>query len=288
MGIDTDPNDDKFIYPSIRRTFLVDNDDSNDADGEGSNMTPLQQAWLKIKLKELSGDSNAFWEACHEPRHILLRTLLREVVAGTPNGERILQLPSQVKTNLLREVIVREFRVDAMASEFDLETRQTVAIMAWQVLNMRLAHAEPLIQLQYESDLEQMRLRNEKQTALHVAPLPLDPLEYLNPGTFLVAHPLAPLMARREVICILEHIEGSNESGDGTYGLVVNRLATSDRAHGVLRGSSRFYCKVPLELAEPFGDSIVYEGGDVHMSWQMVSCEVLNHWTKWVGMFCPW
>lgn len=270
MGIDIGLDDDKTIYPKIDHAFHIDDDDSNDDDGERTSMTPLQHACIKVKLREHHGDTYAFWEACHEPRHILFRTLLREVVAGTPNGDRILQLPSQVNTNLLREVIAREFRVHDKASEFDLETRQTVAIMAWQVLNTRLAHAEPLMQLQYESALEgeQVRLRNEKQAALYVAPLPLDPAEYLTPGTFLVAHPLAPQLARKKVICILEHIEGSNESGDGIYGLVVNRLATSDGARGL--EVSKVLRKLPIDLTESFGDSIVYEGGDVHMSWQMV------------------
>jgi hypothetical protein len=270
MGIDVGPEGET-LPPRTDRSHIVDDDYCNDDDGEGKNINSLQQAWSKANITQVFGDNEAFWEACQEPRRILFRKLLQEVVAGTPHGFRTLQLPSQVNTNLLREVIAREFRLEDKSTEFDLETRQTVAIMAWQELNMRLTQAELLMKRQYESGVnaEQVRLRNEMQAALHVTPLPLDPAEYLKPGTFLVAHPLAPLEVRKTVICILDHVEGSSESGDCTYGLFVNRLATSSRACGGLE-VREVLRKLPIELAESFGDSIVYEGGDVHMSWQMV------------------
>lgn len=97
--------------------------------------------------------------------------------------------------------------------------------------------------------------RNRTQAAKGVSPLSYDePSAYLQPGTFLIAHPLLSGYFSNSVICILDHSDGKDEESDneniddddvenlsksrrkgqdkstgGTYGLVINRHAIRRR-----------------------------------------------------------
>lgn len=205
------------------------------------------------------------------------RRLVREVVAGSPYGDRIMQFPSQVKMNALRDVIAREFRlVNSPVSE---SGRIQLAFLALKELNGSLEGAKYLEgRTNTGLDEEGIRLRNEAQAALHVSPLPWDPVECVKPGTFLVAHPFVSGYFHRTVVCILDHKDDSPETGGGTYGLVVNRVGRSPKTgkhvtlHDVLR-------TVPPQLSEAFGQTMIRDGGPVHMSLQMIhaTTEAVTH-----------
>ena len=207
-----------------------------------------------------------------EPHRVLFRRLLREVVAGSPSGLRHMQFPNQVNVEVLREVIAREFRIPDAESMFDVETRQQVAFLALRELNKKLTRAE-LLEHQNDTDTgldeEGVRLRNQMQAAMHVSPLPLNPEEYLKPGTFLIAHPLLNGYFRRTVVCILDHSERSSTSEGGTYGLIVNRVGVSPKT-GKNQTLQDVLRTMPPQLAESFGETTVRDGGPVHMSLQMI------------------
>ncbi|EEC46915.1 predicted protein, partial [Phaeodactylum tricornutum CCAP 1055/1] len=134
----------------------------------------------------------------NEAHHVLFRRLLREVISE--NGElgiRQMQFPSHIgDASHFTNIIRREFKESAgcVSSHFDIITRKETSFLALRELNKKLAWADILEQK---------------------APTP---------------HPRQPA---RSVICILDHT-GENENRDevptsnyGTYGLIVNRLATS-------------------------------------------------------------
>lgn len=203
------------------------------------------------------------------PIRICFRRLLREVVAGV-DGTRQLQFPKQVDTTRLRHIIHREFRI--VESPFDYITRKEVGFLALRQLNTKLSWLDTLSVA--DKELEAQKLRNQRQAARHVEPLPLDPDAYLRQGVFLIAHPLLTGYFRRSVVCILDHCEREVLEDDkvrhgGTYGLVINKpgLNPFTGRDQTLRAVFRH---LPRKVLDSFGECSIRHGGPVHLSLQMI------------------
>ena len=241
--------------------------------------------------------------------HQLFRKLLRQLVGGDPvTGIRQMQFPSHITTSRsttttttttttrLGDLIRREFQCpdrrhkddssskavekasdddEAISGSYSLETRREVAFMALRELNKKLVWAKRL--------QKKAQPPHPHQAARFVSPLPLLPSSaYLQPGTYLIAHPHLTDYFRRTVICILEHHDHDQDTTNtggssstaagsfvGTYGLIVNRICTSPDS-GKNMTLPEIIRPVPHDLAEAFGASVVKEGGPVHMSLQML------------------
>eukprot|EP00934_Nitzschia_sp_Nitz4_P005703 Nitzschia sp. Nitz4//scaffold42_size132992//70246//71889//NITZ4_003399-RA/size132992-processed-gene-0.39-mRNA-1//-1//CDS//3329551718//5693//frame0 len=194
----------------------------------------------------------------------LFRRLLREVVcAGNPEGVVKSQWPSQVDTTVLWNVIRREFRSEpnCPSSLFDDGTRKQVAFMALRELGKKISYLDHL-----ESNSPTPMVQ---QCAANVTPLPHFPASsYLRPGAFLLAHPhMNDSFFAKSVICILQH----KEDNSGTYGIIVNRVSVNTDT-GRNRSLVEAFDKsmLPGRLSHVFGDSVIREGGPVHVALQML------------------
>jgi putative AlgH/UPF0301 family transcriptional regulator len=207
------------------------------------------------------------------PAHKIFRRLLTEVIANSSTGIRVNLWPSTADPSKLRQVIRREFR-DASdsvsaATSVDVQTRKEVAFVALRELNKKLSWVDRLEKRAPET--------HARQAARYVSPLPMDqPLQYLRPGAFLVAHPNLTGYFRRAVIFILDHTEEGEYASPtettqahGTYGLVVNRHSLSPKTERNMT-LQEILRPLPSDLQLPFGGSFVREGGPVHMSLQML------------------
>ena len=227
----------------------------------------------------------------------LFRRLLREVVTGT-NGYGKMVFPSMADTSRLKSIIQREFRTssNSASKHFDDATRQKVAFTALRELHKKLSYFDWLKQNSPDPIAQ--------QAAKRVSPLPLHPpASYLRPGVFLVSHPyMHDSYFSKCVICILEHKglkdnnNNNNSSGDDedsendetkdtgrknsrrsstppgqTYGVIVNRVSLRNDSGGnrTLKDVFREHM-LPERLAEVFGESVVREGGPVHVALQMI------------------
>jgi putative AlgH/UPF0301 family transcriptional regulator len=247
-------------------------------DEQAKNSRPLHEARDLSKSYAQPDSSNSDDDATaalknslaerKEPERVLFRRLLREVVAGSTSGLKQMQFPKQVDKEALTNVIKREFRLSDHI--FDIETRQQVGFLALRELNKKLSRLDEL-QLEQDVNLDEegVKLRNQRQAAKHVSPLPLEPKEYLVPGSFLLAHPLLTGYFRRTVICILDHTERSADSDGGTYGLIVNRIGVSPKT-GKDQTLQDVLRTIPPQLLDSFGECAVRDGGPVHMSLQMI------------------
>jgi hypothetical protein len=208
----------------------------------------------------------------HRTYQRLFRRLLRETVAGD-NAIRKLGVPSEVDTTRLREIVRREFRNGPASEHFDNATRKQVAFTALRELNKKLSYFD---QLQDDAPKQV-----PQQAAFHVSPLPIEPSSsYLQPGTFLVSHPyMNDSFFHKTVICILEHkaekeLQGGSgpfsDAGD-TQGIIINR-ACLDPETGENRTLKAAFEQnsFPGKLSEIFGNTMVREGGPVHISLQML------------------
>jgi hypothetical protein len=214
----------------------------------------------------------------------LFRRLLREVVcSGDQNGILKSSWPSLVDPEILWNVIRREFRngPTCQSIHFNHDSRRQVAFMTLRELNKKLSYLDHL-EKNSPDPLPQ-------QAAWHVSKLPFTPPSaYLRPGAFLLAHPhMNDSFFSKTVICILEH-EDENKTSPGedeesaskrnidlpdqqTYGLIVNRPSVHDdtgKNHTLKEAFEEHM--LPGKLAEVFGDSIVREGGPVHVALQML------------------
>jgi Putative transcriptional regulator len=150
-----------------------------------------------------------------------------------------------------------------------------------------------------EDDMMEDEYDMHNLVARNVDKLPLVPSScYLQPGTFLVAHPLMTGCFAKSVICLLQHTPASSDvsstkntnnqqdqsaSGEpgtigGTYGLIVNQPiktgvpnnSNSERSRWrTLREVIRYDC-LPEGIKVAFGDSPVRNGGPVNLSVQML------------------
>jgi putative AlgH/UPF0301 family transcriptional regulator len=195
-----------------------------------------------------------------------------------------------------------------VSSQYSIETRLEVAFRVLRELNRKIDW--------FERRRSAINAREKKATplvsssnlipgaALHVSPLSLyDPQSFLQPGTYLLAHPALTGYFYRSVICILEdnHFrrdssgsdapvsarlvsgrtqdsandeppsrQNKSQSAYGTYGLVVNRYAqTRQSRQATMKEVLR---PIPSELLDAFGNAPMREGGPVHMSIQMLHC----------------
>ena len=236
--------------------------------------------WDEVLRNPPVTDSDTEDEDPIPEHHELFRRLLREFISGKGTlGIRQMQFPSQVDSQIqLSDLIRREFRCLSLNSDdirddeavvpssmYAEETRCEVAFLALREMNKKLSWSE--------------RLRNHRirrhphQSAKHVHRLPLNPREYLKPGTYLIAHPHMKGYFRRTIICLLDHQDGETEesrlSAYGTYGVVINRICASPQSnrnftlHEVLK-------PLPNDLMMAFGNSLVKEGGPVNLSVQML------------------
>ncbi len=228
----------------------------------------------------------------------LFRRLLREVVTGS-NGFGKMIFPSQANTSRLMEVIQREFRADrgvfggaAASVHFDEATRQKVAFTALRELHKKLSYFDWLS----KNSPEPM----PNQASWRVSSLPTHPpASYLRPGVFLVSHPyMHDSYFSKSVICILEHKglgssssarKSSSDDDDQqesdqnpahrrttappgqTYGVIINRVSLKNDTgeHRTLKEVFREHL-LPDRMADVFGDSVVREGGPVHVALQMI------------------
>jgi len=214
----------------------------------------------------------------------LFRRLLREVVCGgDQEGMAKSTWPSQVDPMVLWNVIRREFRDDpnCQSIHFNAATRCQVAFTGLRELNKKLSYLDHLERTSPEP------LPN--QAAWNVSPLPFKPSSsHLRPGAFLLAHPhLNNSFFGKTVICILDHEDENKKSemeddesaskrtmnlpGQQTYGLIVNRSSIhADTGKNRTLREAFGQHMLPAKLAEVFGDSIVREGGPVHVALQML------------------
>ena len=93
----------------------------------------------------------------------------------------------------------------------------------------------------------------------HQAALDVVPHYSIQPGCFLVAHPLLRGYFRRTVVLILQ-----DDPVSGTYGLVCNQIEPHMALHQVLQ-------PLPDTLQQALGNKAVKHGGPVHMAVQLVS-----------------
>lgn len=239
-----------------------------------------------------------------EQEYAMFRRLLREyVVSGCGSSLDLgqmrwpsMMLSSALKTNpgnqpassaspiSMRDLIRREFRAPMGDTSESESVRVNVAFRTLRELNRKRAWAERL-----ENRADKMKKQQGKgktsaekdpecmkwPEVYSVAQLPRLPHCYLQPGTFLVAHPLLTGYFRQSVICILAHhgynqavsdIASSAGSVYGTYGLVINRPCVSNDQMITLKKVLRDPNIIPDILQE----QVVREGGPVHMSLQML------------------
>lgn len=192
----------------------------------------------------------------------IFTTLLRKVVTGSTTGRRQMQVPTSVDCGRLQSIIREEFRQEII-NDYDLSVRREVAFRALRELHKKCAyiHAQNPLSI------------HPQQAARNVKALPLQPpSSFLQPGAFLVAHPLLTGYFHRSVICILDHAasDSSNPKSYETYGLVVNRnpFMTNGRpltVTEILQPSS-----LPDTLLDLMAGSTVHEGGPVCYSLQML------------------
>ena len=242
-----------------------------------------ENSWDEL-LREHIGDKDDFPSPNDQspPHHRLFRKLLREFVSGSGTlGIRQMMFPSHrnpSSTPRLVDLIRREFKCPVVESEepaspkdgdslsqgHTLETRKEVAFLALRELSKKLAWSETLA--------AEAPTPHRNQAARWVAPLPIQASEYLQPGAFLIAHPLMSGYFRRSVICILDHQEeDSTTSLYGTYGLVVNRVCVGTSGRNL--SMAEILHPIPSSLERAFSGFMVKEGGPVHMSLQMLHGE---------------
>eukprot|EP00531_Pseudo-nitzschia_arenysensis_P004310 CAMPEP_0116128848 /NCGR_PEP_ID=MMETSP0329-20121206/7605_1 /TAXON_ID=697910 /ORGANISM="Pseudo-nitzschia arenysensis, Strain B593" /LENGTH=496 /DNA_ID=CAMNT_0003623067 /DNA_START=97 /DNA_END=1586 /DNA_ORIENTATION=- len=280
------------------------NDDDENNQQQHQRARDLTQSYSSTKTAgDITLNSNNNSSNNNRAYQRLFRRLLREVVTGT-NGYGKMVFPSQVDTSRLKSVIQREFRAShnnndgsetTASSHFDADTRQKVAFCALRELHKKLSYYDWLSKNNPEPI--------PQQAAKRVSPLPIHPpASYLRPGVFLVSHPyMHDSYFSKSVICILEHKglgssskkknsddDAKNDDDDDdddkttrrnsrqappgqTYGVIVNRvsLRTDTGENRTLKEVFREHM-LPERLADVFGDSVVREGGPVHVALQMI------------------
>jgi hypothetical protein len=253
---------------------------------QARDLTVSYQSGGSDKLSNNSNSQNNTKEVIPPNRtpHRLFRRLLREVVcAGDQNGILKSSWPSLVDPEILWNVIRREFRdgPSCQSIHFNPATRHQVAFMSLRELNKKLSYLDHLEKTSPDP--------LPHQAAWHVSKLPFTPpAAYLRPGAFLLSHPhMNDSFFSKTVICILEHEDENKKSagedeesaskrnanlpGQQTYGLIINRPSVRDDT-GKNRTLKEAFEEnmLPGKLAEVFGDSIVREGGPVHVALQML------------------
>jgi putative AlgH/UPF0301 family transcriptional regulator len=224
-----------------------------------------QSTLTASQAEESDDDDDAYMNELQDDGKSLFRKLLREIISGSPTGFKQMQIPSQVDTSRLQQIIRREFRdgPQASSSSYEPKVRMEVSFMAIRELNKKLAYVSSIVP----------KPRHPQQAARGVTPLPLDPpSSYLRPGAFLIANPIMTGYFNRTVINILDHkeqIDPADGKATGTYGIIINRVAKSSERRKTLTLETSMR-PLPGELASAFGSSVMREGGPVQISLQML------------------
>ena len=257
----------KYLADKRIEIALLSNTDNRDGDGRSfAEARDLSKSYAIDKKQKVTGAGISLDQRGASVR-IYFRQLLREVVGGV-NGITQMQFPKHADTTKLSHAIRREFRLND--SPFNLDTRKEVAFLTLRMLNMKLAWLESL-DLSH-SELEAQKVRNRRQAARHVYPLPLDPASYLQRGTFLIAHPHLAGYFRQSVVCLIDHTEQEElldqKKSGGTYGIVINKpgVNPSTGRDQTLRDVFRTF---PKKIMDSFGDCSIRHGGPVHLSLQV-------------------
>jgi putative AlgH/UPF0301 family transcriptional regulator len=213
----------------------------------------------------------------------VFRRLLREVINSDASGTLQMRFPSHFLVGgdrhydkdkdpcgTLRRILLREYRTgsDAICTELDPNGRQELAFFALRKLNAKLAWLEEL-----QKKAKETEKTSGKPPALpsvkDVFLLPTEPAaSYLQPGTFLIAHPNLTGYFRRTIICILDHSHAARPGqSTGTYGLIINRPCSTE---GNVITLSDALDPLPDDIEDAFGDQNVRDGGPVHAVLQML------------------
>ena len=238
------------------------------------------------------------------------RRLLKQLIAGenaTPptttttakddddtTTTRHMVFPRDVDPYRLRRLLQREYRgkEDAVSAPLDPKWRQELAFLTLRKLNAKLSFVEDLWHRGSSTSSKGQppeQATTEQQSPLQSPPLPppwnepVIPLpasssssSYLQPGTFLIAHPSLSGYFRRSVICIVHHYDDNDSASlasRGTYGLMVNRVcvvSSSDQQDHPILTFGQALDPLPDDIAQAFGQAVVRDGGPVHSSLQML------------------
>lgn len=247
--------------------------------------------------------SNASPNIEEDKAEFLYKGLVKQVVGEKQHmhfPHRILQEEDNIMQRLTC-VIQSEFRScendESLSQYFDEKVRVKAAFMAIKELQKKLAWPESMgMQLNTDGSCSHAEDQQVQLLTLkNVIQLPTDdPSVYLQPGVFLIAHPLLTGCFQRSVICLLQHTEGKSheddidqdseykdEEGDdtigGTYGLVINspirtgvpNHTSEQKRDRTLREIIRNDC-LPEGIKTAFGNNPVRNGGPVNMSVQMM------------------
>lgn len=256
--------------------------------------------------------------AAKQPPHLILyKSLLREVIGGS-NVHMMFAIQAKERRKdffSLTNIIQREFRKDVSSKSYiggySDSCRIHTAFLAFKELNKKLTWAETMGKRKLSKDdnntpswmeSESVPVSNKKEdiddvVLSDVSVLPTQPASsYLQPGCFLVAHPLLTGIFHQSVICILDHtaVDESDHNNDnnnndddmesniqngGTYGLIVNQPLMMEESsnNNVHRNQRRRTLNeiirndcLPEGVKLAFGDSPVRSGGPVNMSVQML------------------
>lgn len=282
----------------------------------------LSKSETSKSFDEESYNFNQHFASKQSPHLILYKSLLREILGGPKVHMKFAIQTKERKLDFLTSVIQREFRNDESSKSFHFgatnECRKKVGFMAYKELNQKLKWAETMgLRLLHDSSLDadandlvtsgseedDIRITQSHVSVLWKQP----PSTYLQPGCFLVAHPLLTGIFNQSVICILDHSisnkddsktasssekknnddsRGEDDMSQGTYGLILNHpfmvdetkydkdpnpnhiISISERERQ-LNEIIRNDC-LPEGMKVAFGNFPVRNGGPVNMSVQML------------------
>jgi len=302
-GDDEDDEDGSVLGQEERREILKAAEEQEDrvreevvriAEEEGPGTSPSSLLFRKL-LRQVIGAGSGNDIDC----------------GGTGGGIRQMVFPSDAPavSAALRSAIRREFRCSSsddkgdaktkkkraekkdddddvpsppISRNYDAPARREAAFTALRELNKKLRWADEL-RSKWPKEGASLYPYHPQQAARFVDPLPTaPPSSYLRPGAYLIAHPNLTGYFRRSVICILDHREeidgGDQDAGGGaaygTYGLIVNRpCLTMHPSSNPRRLTLRDVIQpLPEDLTGAFGNTVVKDGGPVHVSLQMLHC----------------
>lgn len=271
---------------------------------QARDLSQSYQDIIQRRKKPSQEWSNSHYHGDEEDKaEFLYKGLVKQVVGEKQHmhfPHRILQEEDSIMQRL-RHVIQSEFRSyennESLSQYFDEKVRVKAAFLAMKELQKKLAWAESM-GMQLNADGSYSRAEDQQVQLLtlkNVIRLPTeDPSVYLQPGVFLIAHPLLTGCFQRSIICLLQHTEGKShkddldqdseykdEEGDdtigGTYGLVINspirtgvpNHTSEQKRDRTLREIIRNDC-LPEGIKTAFGSNPVRNGGPVNMSVQMM------------------
>mmetsp|Transcript_49760 Transcript_49760/g.59872 ORF Transcript_49760/g.59872 Transcript_49760/m.59872 type:complete len:512 (+) Transcript_49760:34-1569(+) len=299
------------VSPTSENTRLS----ANDARDLTLGYRELQK--MKFSFDEQSQHFSATSSLSNTPAfERLFRKLLKEICGGKGT---LMRFPSQIPENskinpatnrstkglCLDDIIRREFRSSSIptkgvvSSFFNERDRVKVAFIALRELSKKLKFVEEGSKSPVKNKNSEV-IEDDNKYAKKLASLAKDvqalpaypPSSYLQPGTYLVAHPLIDGYFSKTVIVLLDHTDTDSDDGHGgTYGLVLNKNISGLNGNGsaTLKDVVREEC-VSIDTMSVFGDSVVSHGGPVQDTIQMLySCSpALDKRLGLGGKVLPW